>query len=63
MIPETLDELLEHACGTPEYLDLCRALTLWERERLDDPRRFQQIGQALIGAVESGLLAMVKNKC
>ena len=62
MTPETLDEAMEHACGTPEYLDLCRALTLWEKERLDDPRRFQQIGQALIGAIESGLREMVKNK-
>ena len=62
MTPENLDGLLEHACGTPEYLDLCRALTLWERERLDDPRRFAQIGQCLIGAIESGLQAMVKNK-
>ena len=62
MTPENLDDLLEHACGTPEYLDLCRALTLWERERLDDPRRFQQIGQTLIGAIESGLREMVKNK-
>jgi len=62
MTPETLDEALEHACSTPEYLDLCRAITLWERERMDDSRRFQQIGQALIGAIESGLLAMVKNK-
>ena len=63
MTPETLDEALEHACGTPEYLDLCRTLTLWEKERLDDPRRFQQIGQALIGAIESGLVQMVKINC
>ena len=62
MTPETLDEALEHACGTPEYLDLCRALTLWEKERLDDPRWFQQIGESLVLAIESGLREMVKNK-
>jgi len=63
MTPETLDEALEHACGTPEYLDLCVALTLYERGDREDARRFQQIGQALIGAIESGLVQMVKISC
>ena len=62
MTPETLDEALEHACGTPEYMELCRALTLWQRDKQDDPRRMQQIGESLIAAVNSGLQAMVKNK-
>ena len=62
MTPETLDEALEHACGTPEYLDLCRALTLWENDGWDDPRRRQQIGESLIAAINSGLQAIVKNK-
>ena len=62
MTPETLDESLEHACGTPEYMDLCRALTLWQRDQADDPRRMQQIGESLVAAINSGLQAIVKNK-
>ena len=62
MTPENLDEALEHACGTPEYLDLCRVITLWERGEQDDWRRLQQIGQVLISTIESGLQAIVKNK-
>ena len=63
MTPETLDEALEHACGTPEYHALCVALTLWQRDKQDDPRRMQQIGESLVAAIESGLQAIVKNKC
>jgi len=62
MTPETLDEALEHACGTPEYHALCVVLTLWQRDKQDDPRRMQQIGESLIAAINSGLQAMVKNK-
>jgi len=62
MKPETLDEALEHACGTPEYMALCVVLTLWQRDKQDDPRRMQQIGESLVMAIESGLREMVKNK-
>jgi hypothetical protein len=62
MTPENLAELLEHACSTPEYLDLCRALTLYERGDREDMRRMQQIGESLVLAIESGLREMVKNK-
>ena len=62
MTPENLDEALEHACGTPEYMALCAAITLWQRDKHDDPRRMQQIGESLVAAINSGLQAIVKNK-
>ena len=62
MTPEALDEALEHACGTPEYLDLCRVLTLWESDKVEDSRRMEQIGYRLIAAINSGLQEIVKNK-
>jgi hypothetical protein len=43
-------------------MELCLVLTLWQRDKQDDPRRMQQIGESLIAAINSGLQAIVKNK-
>jgi len=63
MTSEQLDGLLERACGSPHYTDLCIALSLWERDQEAQhneadreylaSRRCEQIGRLLIDVVIS----------